>query len=84
VPGPGPVPLSELLRALERTPLPIPHVLAYPTVRVFRRLGVFNFETPQVDFLRYPLVLSGERIKDELGYKPKVSLEETVRAARRR
>lgn len=83
VPGPGPVPLSEILRALERTPLPIPHVLAYPAAKLLRRVVGYPFETPQADFLRYPLVLSGERAKDELDYLPRVSLEETIRAAKK-
>jgi len=82
--GPGPVPLSEILRALERTPLVIPHVLAYPVTRLLRRVAGFRFETPQADFLRYPLVLSGERAKDELDYVPRVKLEETIRAAKKR
>jgi len=84
VAGPGAVPLSAILRALERTPLTIPHVLAYPAARLLRRVVGYRFETPQADFLRYPLVLSGERAKDELDYEPRVSLEETIRAAKRR
>lgn len=83
IPGPGPVPLSEILRALERTPLTIPHVLAYPVTRLLRRLVGYRFETPQADYLRYPLVLSGERAKDELAYEAKVSLRDTIRAAKR-
>jgi hypothetical protein len=43
----------------------------------------YPFETPQADFLRYPLVLSGERARDELDYVPRVSLAETIRAARK-
>lgn len=82
VPGPGPAPLSAVLRLLEATPLPIPHVFAYATVRVLRALG-FPYDPHHVDYMRYPLVLAGERIRDELGYAPRVSLEETIRAARR-
>jgi nucleoside-diphosphate-sugar epimerase len=37
-----------------------------------------------VDFLRYPLVLSGDLARDELGYRPEVSLEDTLLAARGR
>lgn len=83
IPGPGAVPLSEILRALERTPLPIPHVLAYPVARLLRKIAGYPFETPQADFLRYPLVLSGERARDELDYVPRVSLAETIRAAKK-
>jgi UDP-glucose 4-epimerase len=83
VPGPGPVPLSEVLRVLERTPFPIPHIFAYSTARLLKRFGRFPFDTSQVDYLRYPLVLSPDRIKDELGYKPKVGLEETIKGAKR-
>jgi UDP-glucose 4-epimerase len=83
IPGPGPVPLTQVLRTLERTPLPIPHVLAYPTAWLLGRGRVLPIETAHVDFLRYPLVLSGERAKDELDYAPRVSLEKTVRAAKR-
>jgi UDP-glucose 4-epimerase len=82
VPGPGPVPVSAVLRILEATPLPIPHVFAYATVRVLRTLG-FPYDPHHVDYMRYPLVLDGARIRDELGYKPQVSLEETIRAAKR-
>ncbi|MBI3725153.1 hypothetical protein HY251_14565 [bacterium] len=83
LPGPGAVPLSTVLRALERTPLPIPHVLAPGAAWLLNKAGIFPFDSAHVDFLRYPLVLSGERAKDELGYLPRVSLEETVRAAKR-
>ncbi len=83
IPGPGPVPLSEILRALERTPLTLPHVLAYPVAKILRRVVGYRFETPQADFLRYPLVLSGERAKDELAYTARVSLLDTIRAAKR-
>jgi UDP-glucose 4-epimerase len=84
IPGPGAVPLSEILRMLERTPFPIPHVFAYGVARLLRQAGIFPFETPQVDFLRYPLVLSGDRARDELGYRAKVGLEDTIRSCRRR
>lgn len=82
VAGPGPVPLSRILRALERTPVPVPHFLAYGTAWLLGRGGL-KIDTAHVDFLRYPLVLSGERARDELDYVPRVSLEQTVRAARR-
>ncbi len=83
VPGPGPVPLSAVLRILERTPLPIPHFLAYPVTRILRSVAGYPFETQQADFLRYPLVLSGERAKDELHYTARVPLDATIRAAKK-
>ena len=70
-------------RILERTPLYIPHFLARPVTRLLRALVSYPFESQQVDFLRYPLVLSGDRAKDELHYVAKVPLEATIRAAAR-
>jgi len=83
VPGPGAVPLSCVLRALERTPIPIPHFLAYGAAWCLRQSGALRTEGAYVDYLRYPLVLSGDRARDELGYRPRIRLEETVLSARR-
>jgi UDP-glucose 4-epimerase len=76
--GPGAVPLHEILRAVGAEVLPLPHLGTLGVVDLLHRLGVVPFPARQADFLRYSLVVSGEKARRELGFQAEVPLRETL------
>jgi UDP-glucose 4-epimerase len=82
VSGEGVVPYSEAIRLVGGTPVPIPHVLAYPMVD---RLSRFRLLFPKhlMDYFRYPTVIDDRLFREELGYEPEFSTVETLRSLRR-
>src|SRR5215468_8968878 len=78
--GPGELPLSAILRELERPTLPFPHPLARPLLGALWRFGATSFPVPELDFIRYVCMVDGSRARDELGFRPRHSLKETIRA----
>lgn len=80
VPGDGSLPLTTLLSRLGRRRIPVPHpVLALTDLLAFK-LGRSHLPPHAIDFVRYSCIVDGSRIRDELGYKPTVSLLDTVRS----
>ena len=80
VPGPGQLPLSRLLDVLGRRVLPVPHPLLFAADRLAFALGRSALSSAAIDFLRYPCLVDGARIAEELGYAPKHGLRETIAA----
>jgi UDP-glucose 4-epimerase len=80
VTGPGELPLSAVLNELERPTIPIPHLVAGPALRSLWRLGLSSFPVPEIDFIRYVCMVDGRRAVTELGYRPRHTLKETIRA----
>ena len=80
VTGPGEIPLSVALTELGRQTYPVPHVVAKPLWSLAFRLGMSTFPVPQWDFIRYVCMVDGTRATTELGYRPRHSLRETIRA----
>lgn len=80
VSGPGEVPLSVILRELDKTTVPVPHVLAKPLWRAAWRLGMNSFPVDEFDFIRYVCMVDATRAVRELGFRPRHSLRETIRA----
>jgi len=78
--GPGEVPLSQILRELGRSPIPIPHFAARPLLRTLFRYGVIDFPPGDLDFLQYLCAIDGSRAVTDWGFKPKVGLRETIRS----
>jgi UDP-glucose 4-epimerase len=78
--GPGEVPLSVVLRELSKPTVPIPHPLAKPLWRAAWRLGMNSFPVDEFDFIRYVCMVDGSRAARELGFRPRHSLRETIRA----
>ena len=78
--GPGEVPLSVLLDELGRRSVPIPHPLAKPIWATAFRLGLSSYPAAEFDFIRYVCMVDGSRARTELGFRPRNSLRETVRA----
>jgi UDP-glucose 4-epimerase len=78
--GPGEVPLSEILRELGKRTLPIPHPVAKPLWSLAFRLGISGYPVDEFDFVRYVCMVDGSRASRELGFRPRYSLRETIRA----
>jgi UDP-glucose 4-epimerase len=82
VTGPGELPLSAVIKELERPVLPFPHPLARPLLSTLWRFGATSFPVPELDFIRYVCMVDGKRARAELGFQPRFSLKETIRAVR--
>ncbi len=80
VTGPGEVPLSVILRELGRRTVPVPHPLAKPLWNGAFRVGLSTFPAAEFDFIRYVCMVDGRRAQTEIGYRPRHSLRETIRA----
>lgn len=78
--GPGEVPLSVILHELGRRTVRIPHPLAKPLWAAAFRLGLSSYPVAEFDFIRYVCMVDGSRAERELGFRPRHSLRETIRA----
>jgi len=78
--GPGEVPLSAILGELGRKVLPIPHPLAKPLLSLLWRGRFTSFPVPELDHIRFVCMVDGSRASRDLGFRPRRSLKETIRA----
>ncbi|MCD6498914.1 MAG: NAD-dependent epimerase/dehydratase family protein [Deltaproteobacteria bacterium] len=80
VPGPGEVPLSVIISELGRPTVPIPHFLAPMAFRTLWRTGLSLFKGTEMNHLRYVCMVDGTRARTELGFLPKHTIKDTIRA----
>jgi UDP-glucose 4-epimerase len=80
VAGPEPVPLSRLVKILERQRLSVPYSLARMVLRRLWSLRLTTFPAPELDHIRYVCMVDDRRARQVLGFAPRMSLEETVRS----
>ncbi len=80
VTGPGELPLSTIIRELGRKVLRFPHPFAKPMLTALWRFGASSFPVPELDFIRYVCMVDGRRSRDDLGFRPRFSLQETIAA----
>ena len=78
--GPGEVPLSAVLRELDREPRRIPHPMAKPVLSLAFALGVSSFPVAELDFIRYVCMVDGRRAAAELGFRARHGIKETIHA----
>lgn len=78
--GPGEVPLSAVLRELGRRTVPVPNTVARPLWTLAWRVGWSSFPVAEFDFIRYVCMVDGSRAASELGFRPRHSIRETIRA----
>ncbi|HJZ88765.1 MAG TPA: SDR family oxidoreductase [Polyangia bacterium] len=81
--GPGEVPLSVILRELGKPILRVPHLVARGLLGALWRTKMTSFPTPELDHIRYVCMVDGRRARDTLGFRPRYSLRETIRAVLR-
>jgi len=81
--GPGEVPLSVLLKELGKPTLPIPVNVFEPMMRAMWRFRLTSFPMPELAHIRYTCMVDGSRARKVLGFRPRHSMKETIRAVLR-
>jgi UDP-glucose 4-epimerase len=75
--GDGALPIRQIAAMLEKPVVNLPPWLLHHALRIGRKLGVSRYGPEQMDFLRYRPVLSNRRLKEEFGYTPVKTSEQT-------
>ncbi|MBI5495028.1 MAG: SDR family oxidoreductase [Deltaproteobacteria bacterium] len=78
--GPGQLPLSMALEEVGARRLPLPEILARPLLHRLYRLRLTNFPAPELDHIKYSLLVDGGRARKELGFTAEHSLRDSLRA----
>ena len=82
VTGPAEVPVSVLLRVAGKRPIPVPATLFRLAMEAMWTFRLTNFPVPELSHLRYVGMVDGARIREQMGFTPRHSLAEAVRAVR--
>lgn len=80
VSGRGSLPVVEALKLAGAPLVPVPGPLLKPYLRLNpgARPALPGY---LIDFLKYPVIISDQRFRDEFGYEPKVGVTEAVRSS---
>ncbi|MEW5947000.1 MAG: SDR family oxidoreductase [bacterium] len=68
VAGDQPLTVDEINALAGRKPIRLPHWMVYPAVNLLWLVRLSDAPAPMVHFIRYPWVVSTEKIKRELGF----------------
>lgn len=82
--GPGEVPLHTAIREVGRKPFAVPDPLAHALYARGFKWGLWPYPPGTLDYLKYPISLSGRRFEEATEFKPQVSLRETFASMRRK
>ncbi len=77
--GDGALTLEQIAAILGKPVLRVPAAVIAAALRLGRLLRLTQYGPEQVNFLRYRPVLSNRRLKEEFGYQPAKTSEETFR-----
>lgn len=79
VAGDGSLSYSRLAQILEKPLIPLPSMIAYPLTELAWKLGL-QTDSPAIglNLIRYPIILSTEKLKRETGFKFSYTSEEAV------
>ena len=78
--GPGEVPLSMLLKTLQKRRLNLPNFIAKSVLDVLWKTKLTSFPPPELEFIQYICMADGSRSEKEMGYFPKYSLKDTIKS----
>jgi UDP-glucose 4-epimerase len=78
--GPEPLPLTRIVRLLDKTSIPVPYSISKAVLKRLWSVRLTTFPAPELDHIRYVCMVDDRRARAELGYLPKTSIEETVRS----
>ncbi|MCL2777567.1 MAG: NAD-dependent epimerase/dehydratase family protein [Polyangiaceae bacterium] len=78
--GPEPLPISHIIKLLGRPSIPVPYMFGKAALKRLWNLRLSTFPAPELDHIRYVCMVDDRRARDELGYTPKTSIEDTVRS----
>lgn len=79
VAGPQPMPLSTIIKAAGRMPVPVPEILLRA---VFGRFGLPQLPPGAVAHLKYPVVIDDSQFRAATGYNHKLDEDQTIAAFR--
>jgi len=82
--GSGQVPIHTAIQAIGATAWPIPGPVFEALCRRTFEWGIWHYPPGAIDYLRYPVCVSGRRFEEATGFRPKVSLREMFDNMRRR
>jgi UDP-glucose 4-epimerase len=83
VTGPGQVPLSVAIRETGGRSISLPEPLARPALERLFSLGLWPYPTGALDYLKFPVTLSGKRFVEATNYRPLFGLEEIFQSIHR-
>ena len=78
VAGDGVLPLSTVLALAGKISLPVPHLLAYPLAKLLWMAQALDAAPVFLDFLRYMCVADTEKIRHEMGFIPRYTIQHIV------
>jgi UDP-glucose 4-epimerase len=81
--GPGEVPLHTAIRETAGKALRLPEPVMRPLFERLFRWGLIPYPPGAIDYLKYPVTVSGERFIDATGFRPLFGLEEIFQSVRR-
>jgi UDP-glucose 4-epimerase len=83
VTGPGEVPLHTAIRETGGSAFPVPEPVMRPLFDRLFRWGLIPYPPGAIDFLKYPITISGSRFVDATGFSCLFGLEEIFQSVRR-
>jgi UDP-glucose 4-epimerase len=83
VTGPGEVPLHTAIRETGGTAVPMPEPLMRPVFDRMFRLGLIPYPAGAIDYLKFPVTLSGQRFVEATNFRCLFGLEEIFQSLRR-
>ncbi len=81
--GPEVLPLSSLLRQLDRRCLPIPKSLARPVLNKMWKLHMTSFPPPELAHIQYSCLVDDSRARQDFGYEPDKNFSRILEVLRR-
>jgi UDP-glucose 4-epimerase len=78
--GPGELPLSRMIRMLGKRPRAVPGPLIKGLMGGLWSSRAAGFPAPELDHLRYICMVDDTRARNELGFAPKYTMEQTLHA----
>ena len=76
--GPGPAPLSEIVRRLGHRALPLPEPLVRRAIAASSRTRLARVPRAELDYLKFVCMVDDQRARAELRYAPTRSLSDTL------
>jgi UDP-glucose 4-epimerase len=83
VTGPGEVPLHTAIAETGGSAWPIPEPLLRPMFSRLFSMGLIPYPPGALDYLKFPITLSGSRFVESTSFRPLFGLEETLRSVQR-
>lgn len=80
VAGPDPLPLSRIVKMLDRPSVAIPYTFGRAVLKQLWQLRLTTFPVPELDHIRFVCMVDDQRSRRVLGFRHARSIEETVRA----